>query len=372
MKIKHHNLPEHAPGGQRQLTSFHFGRPGEGEKIYLQAGLHADELPGMLVLHYLKRLLSQAERRAEIQSEIIVVPMANPPGMAQVVLNGGVGRFDLVSGRNFNRDFPDLARLTRQHLLSLPVEAVVNDPQSVRNAMTGALNALPAISEVAALRRQLLLLACDADLVMDLHCDDQAILHLYADPAWRDAADILARFMDIGTVLLSADSGGGSFDEACGLPWRRLAAGHEAWRQLKPGCMAVTVELRGQQDVSHALASADAERLYRYLQYRGAIAGGAPAIPERETVMLPFSAGEIVSAPASGILLLLRQPGEWVGADEVVAEIIDPLTDTVKAVRAGAGGQIYACRRAPFVTLGAEIMKIAGKTPYEGGGGLAA
>ena len=58
--------------------------------------------------------------------------------------------------------------------------------------------------------------------------------------------------------------------------------------------------------------------------------------------MLPFAAGEIVTASASGILLLLRQPGEWVEADEAVAEIIDPITDTVKAVRAKAGGLIYA------------------------------
>ncbi|CNH37193.1 succinylglutamate desuccinylase/aspartoacylase [Yersinia mollaretii] len=55
----------------------------------------------------------------------------------------------------------------------------------------------------------------------------------------------------------------------------------------------------------------------------------------------------------------------------MVAEIIDPITDTVKAVRAQAGGIIYASRRTPFVTLGAEVMKIAGKTPYDGGGGIA-
>ena len=72
MKIKHYTLPEHALSGQRQLTHFHFGEPGRGEKIYLQAGLHADEIPGMLVLHYLKRLLNQAERRAELRGEIIL------------------------------------------------------------------------------------------------------------------------------------------------------------------------------------------------------------------------------------------------------------------------------------------------------------
>lgn len=367
MKSKHHKLPEHALGGQRQFTSFHFGESGKGEKIYLQAGLHADELPGMLVLHYLKRLLSQAERRGELQSEIIIVPVANPPGLAQVLLNGGVGRFDLVSGRNFNRDFPDLTQLLLNHAFSIDESL----HQQVRAAMREALLSAHDTSEVTALRRQLLLLACDADVVLDLHCDDRAILHMYADPAWSEQAEVLACFMDIGAVLLSQDSGGGSFDEACGLPWHRLATQHFALKDLTPGCMAVTLELRGQRDISHELASVDAERLYRYLQYRGAIAGESPEIPQRDVAMLPFAAGEIVTAPASGILLLLRQPGEWVEADEAVAEIVDPITDTVKAVRAKAGGLIYACRQAPFVTLGAEVMKIAGKTPYPGGGGLA-
>ncbi|WP_156294258.1 succinylglutamate desuccinylase/aspartoacylase family protein [Serratia oryzae] len=372
MKINHHNLPEHALGGQRRLTSFHFGQPGVGKKIYLQASLHADELPGMLVLHYLKRLLCQAERQGDIRSEIVVVPIANPIGLAQVLLNGGVGRFDLVSGGNFNRDFPDLAQRVRDSLLAQSFSDASDYRQRVRSAMIAAVGAMPSRSEVAALRQQLLLLACDADLVLDLHCDDQAILHMYADPAYRQQAEILARFMDIGTVLLSQDSGGGSFDEACGLPWHRLAASQTEWRQFGLGCMAVTLELRGQQDVSHALASNDAGRLYRYLQYYGAIGGEPPVVPERETLMLPFSAGEIVRAPASGILLLLRQPGDWVDAHEIVAEVIDPLTDTVTAVYAQAGGLIYASRSAPFVTLGAEIAKIAGKTPYAGGGGLAA
>ncbi|HHT7467932.1 succinylglutamate desuccinylase/aspartoacylase family protein [Raoultella ornithinolytica] len=371
MKIKHYTLPEHALSGQRQLTHFHFGEPGRGEKIYLQAGLHADEIPGMLVLHYLKRLLNQAERRAELRGEIILVPVANPPGLAQVVLNGGIGRFDLASGRNFNRDFPDLAPLAQRYLCAdepLTREAYL---QQVREAMREALAAEPLRSEVQALRHHLLSLACDADVVLDLHCDDRAILHLYADPAWQAEAGVVAAFLGIETVLLSQESGGYSFDEACGLPWHRLAARFPQWQHGQPGCMAVTVELRGQQDVNHALAREDAERLYRYLQYRGVLAGACPPVPQQETLMLPFSGGEIVTAPASGILVPLKQPGEWVSADEVVAEIIDPLTDMIQSVRPQVGGLIYACRRAPFVTFGAEVMKIVGKQPYAGGGGLA-
>ncbi|HAT3912937.1 TPA: succinylglutamate desuccinylase/aspartoacylase family protein [Klebsiella oxytoca] len=371
MKIKHDTLPQHALGGQRQLSHFHFGAPGAGEKVYLQAGLHADEIPGMLVLHYLKRLLSQAERRGELRGEIIMVPVANPPGLAQLLLNSGIGRFDLASGRNFNRDFPDLAALAQPWLPAESPATRAEYLQRVRDAMQKALAALPVASEVQALRQHLLSLACDADLVLDLHCDDQAILHLYADPAWQREANVLAAFLGIGAVLLSQESGGNSFDEACGLPWQRLSALNPAWGPQQPGCMAVTVELRGQHEVNHATACDDAERIYRYLQYRGVLAGDKPAVPQQETVMLPFAAGEIVTAPATGILVPLKQPGEWVSADDVVAEIIDPLTDMVKAVRPTSGGLIYASRRAPFVTLGAEIMKIAGEQPFSGGGGLA-
>jgi predicted deacylase len=77
----------------------------------------------MLVLHYLKRLLSQAERRGELRGEIILVPVANPPGLAQVLLSGGIGRFDLASGRNFNRDFPDLAALAQPVCGAMPGRA---------------------------------------------------------------------------------------------------------------------------------------------------------------------------------------------------------------------------------------------------------
>jgi predicted deacylase len=101
--------------------------------------------------------------------------------------------------------------------------------------------------------------------------------------------------------------------------------------------MAVTVELRGQQDVNHALAREDAERLYRYLQYRGVLAGEVQPVPQQETLMLPFAAGEIVTAPARHPRAL-KQPGEWVSADEVVAEIIDPLTDMIQSVRRRPAG----------------------------------
>ena len=54
MQIQHHALISPAPGTQRELVSLHYGQPGGAAKAYIQASLHADELPGMLVAHHLR------------------------------------------------------------------------------------------------------------------------------------------------------------------------------------------------------------------------------------------------------------------------------------------------------------------------------
>ncbi len=71
-----HDLLSPVPGITRQLHSFHFG-PRSGGKVYIQASLHADELPGMLVAWHLKRRLVELEQQGRLQREIILVPVAN-------------------------------------------------------------------------------------------------------------------------------------------------------------------------------------------------------------------------------------------------------------------------------------------------------
>ena len=48
------------------------------------------------------------EAEGRITGEIVLVPSANPIGLAQSVLGDHVGRFNLADGINFNRGYPDL------------------------------------------------------------------------------------------------------------------------------------------------------------------------------------------------------------------------------------------------------------------------
>ena len=103
------NLVRPQMGTSRALTVRRYGKVGSGPKAYFQAALHADELPGVITLHHLEALLKEADAKGEITGEIVVVPFANPIGFTQYVDMKPLGRFEMRSGQNFNRHYPDLS-----------------------------------------------------------------------------------------------------------------------------------------------------------------------------------------------------------------------------------------------------------------------
>ena len=58
----------------------------------------------------------------------------------------------------------------------------------------------------------------DADMVLDLHCDDMALNHIYIAPRYQGLSDRLGSV----ATLLAEDSGGGSFDEVWSGLWISL------------------------------------------------------------------------------------------------------------------------------------------------------
>lgn len=359
-------LPRMSPGTERSLDVLRFGAEGARPKAYLQASLHADEVPAMLVLNHLAERLRQAAADGAMLGQVVAVPAANPVGLAQFVQGHAMGRFALSGAGNFNRQFADLSEAFDDDLAARLGGDSARNVSAVRVAMKDALDAAEPADEVACLRHTLLELAFDADIALDLHCDSEAVLHLFlGTPLWPDASDLSAQLGSRAT-LLASDSGGHPFDEAVGGPWWLLAERYPQ-HPIPPACLSATVEFRGRSDVSEALAAADADNLFRFLQRRGVVAGDPGPLPTALCEATPLEGVDMIRSPVAGVIAYEKEPGETVVAGEVVAVVVDPLAEDFAAARtvltARCDGILYGRSRDRLTRPGRVVCRVAGKEP---------
>ncbi len=371
--MQRHDHPLLSPslGVHKTLTSLHFGTPDSGTKVYIQASLHAEELPGMLAAYHLRPLLEAAHARGHIHGEVVLVPMANPVGAAQRLQHKPMGRFEGDTGENFNRHYPDFfARISTQVLPTLGMDPSAN-VALVRQAMRSYLAQWTPQTELASLRRQLLLLSFDADYVLDLHCDCEAVLHFYCEEScWPQLAP-LAQHLQSRAVLLAKNSGSSPFDESLSGVWWRLAealAANGSGAPLPQACLSTTIELRGEAQVEHALAAQDAQAIAAFLRHTGVLRDApAAAVPAALCQPTPLAGSETLYATVAGLVVFTASPGQTVRAGDLVAEIIDPIAHSAHRVCAGVDGVLYARIRDRYVTTGCELAKIAGAVAFRSG-----
>lgn len=375
LRLIHHQLPKAAVGTSRSLVSLHFGPENSGRKTYIQAGLHADEAPGYLVANRLVELLREADAKGEITGEIIVVPAANPIGLSQWDTDSVRGRYNRMDQVNFNRHHDDLtAELAEAMEGKLGTDAAEN-VALIRAKSREILNSRTPETEGDYLKNLLLSLSHDADIVLDLHCDHQAMLHIYVGtPLWPDCADLAAQ-MGVKVNLLAEDSGNTPFDEANSKIWWELAQKFPDY-PIPPACLAATVELRGVLDTDPGQTIEDADNIYSFLKRRGYVAGQAGPLPELAEEATPLEGVDYIKSGAAGILSFTREIGVWVEKGDILAEIIDPiessLAETGKAerhfVRSETAGIFFARSVDRFATPGKIVAKVAGREPLEGKG----
>ena len=366
-----HPLLSPSLGSHKTLTSFHYGLPGARPKVYVQASLHAEELPGMLVAHHLRSLLQAEEDAGTLVGEVIVVPVANPIGLAQRLDHKPMGRFELDTSENFNRHYPDLAKAVWPEVQpQLGGDAQAN-VAIVRKAVADWLQQQAPATELQSLRQTLLQLAFDADHVLDLHCDCEAVMHIYTEEAcWPQLAP-LAQHLGAQAVLLAKNSGSGPFDECLSGLWWQLgdllrAAGQGA--PLPQGCCTTTIELRGETDVLHSQAQPDAQALLAFLVHAGAVAANTPPpLPSALCAATPLAGSETLKSAAPGVVVFLAEVGQMLRVGDLVAEVIDPIAGTTHPIQAGVAGLLYARIRDRYVTRGGEIGKIAGSVAFRTG-----
>ncbi|MFT5259240.1 MAG: putative deacylase, partial [Gammaproteobacteria bacterium] len=271
-------IPSTAPGTSRTLKAISYGNPESRPKVYLQAALHADETPGILVLHYLQQLLDAADNRGEIIGYITLVPMANPLGTDQRVFGHMIGRYSYSTGVNFNRGHTDVTEQVVREIKGKLSDDVDQNTQLIRQALKKAVSNLPAQNEVAFLKRALLSWTIDADICLDLHCDEESMLYLFTTKSTQAQGEALSTQLGCEACISYELVNGDTFDEAAAVPWVNLAKRFPD-KPIAPPPMSITVEYRGQSEVYPDQASEDARRLFKYLQRTNIIEGDPGTLP---------------------------------------------------------------------------------------------
>ncbi|WP_240230299.1 succinylglutamate desuccinylase/aspartoacylase family protein [Devosia lacusdianchii] len=362
-ELHQHALAGDTPGVTTQLHWYTAGPADAKTRVHLQAALHADEQPGTMALHHLLPRLRDADAAGQLKAHFTVFPSVNPLGLGNFSLRHHIGRYDIETGVNYNRRWPDLY----PHIAATLPGRLGADPQAniaaIRSAVIAWIDSQRPATAIQRMRLLILRSAVAADIVLDLHCDDDSLKHIFTSPELMPGLQDLADWMGVAATLTAEDSGGGSFDEVLPTLYRKARLANPD-HPIPVGAEAATLEYRGRADSFDALGQADAAGLFGFFAGRGLIDIAPGSAPQPSPGPTPFEATEVLRVDAPGLLAYRVELGDRVTKGQPIADLI--AMDGPEAfiarrpILAGTDGFVLSRIAGKYVTAGAGIAKIVG------------
>ncbi len=363
------------PGTATDLYWYTAGPADAETRVHLQAALHADEQPGTMALHHLLPKLREADAAGQLKAQFTIFPSVNPLGLANYSLRHHIGRYDVETGVNYNRRWPDLYPRVAQAI----VGKLTDDPRAniatIRAAVIAWIDGQQSGTAIQRLRLAVLKSAVAADIVLDLHCDDDSLKHIFTSPELMPGLQDLADWMGVAATLTAEDSGGGSFDEVLPTLYRKARLAHPE-HPITNGAETATLEYRGQADSFDTLGKEDAAGLFGFFASRGLIAADPGSKPAAAPAPTPFEATEVLRADAPGLLAYRVELGDQVSKGQPIADLIamdgPDAFIARRPILSGTDGFVLSRVMGKYVTRGSAIAKIVGKDvlPTRAGGYL--
>ncbi len=242
--------------------------------VYIQANMHGAEVQGNAVIFQLLELL----KSIKINSDITLVPYANPVACNHKNGEYTLGRFDPITGVNWNRmyyfDDSVITPFVQKHIESSDVEIEANFKALLLNEIEQQLNHnIYGLTTGKRIAFQLQRLAYQADIVLDLHTGPISSKHLYCPEYCQKSAS----YFNIPHTLLIPNSFDGALDESTFCPWWSLQEklkdrGREI--DISKGLLnkeSFTIELGSQEQIDLKVAHQDALSILSYLNHKSVI-----------------------------------------------------------------------------------------------------
>ena len=362
-QLHHTVITGDTPGATTRLYWYTVGPDDAETRVHLQAALHADEQPGTMALHHLLPRLRDADAAGQLRAHFTIFPSVNPLGLGNYTLRHHIGRYDIETGINYNRRWPDLYPLVADAIAGKLTADGRTNIAIIRAAVAAWIDSQQPRTAIQQLRLLVLRSAAAADIVLDLHCDDDSLKHIFTSPELMPGLQDLADWMGVAATLTAEDSGGGSFDEVLPTLYRKARLAHPD-HPIPSGAETATLEYRGRADSFDAIGEEDAAGLFGFFAARGLIAADPGARPASAPGPTPFEATEVLRVDAPGLLAYRVELGDRVHKGQPIADLIamdgpEAYMDR-RPILAGTDGIVLSRVMGKYVVRGASIAKIVG------------
>jgi len=317
---------EMASGAKLTVPVYSFKQEGtSAPNVYIQANMHGAEVQGNAVIFQLLELL----KHCQLRSNITLVPYANPVACNHKNGEYTLGRFDPITGVNWNRMY-HFDQSIIQPFAEKNIDASEEEIKSqfeqllitqVEQKLDHNIWGLTTGQRIA---YQLQRLAHQADIVLDLHTGPISSKHLYC-PEYAQAS---AKHFNIEHTLLIPNDFDGAMDEATFCPWWSLQQSFQGLGRnfvMGEGAFtkeSFTVELGSQEQIDLEVAKQDAQSLLTYLQSKGVISGEEYQ-PETMTRYACYLKDyKALYSPMGGMVDYLAEFGQPLSAGEPLARIL--------------------------------------------------
>lgn len=317
---------EMASGAKLTVPVYSFKQDNpSGPNVYIQANMHGAEVQGNAVIFQLLELLKSCDLRANIT----LVPYANPVACNHKNGEYTLGRFDPITGVNWNRMYhfnqSVIAPFAEKNIDASEADIKQEFEQLLVDEIEQKLeHNIWGLTTGQRIAYQLQRLAHQADIVLDLHTGPISSKHLYC-PEYAKAS---ANYFNIEHTLLIPNDFDGAMDESTFCPWWSLQqAFQELGRNFSMGegtfdKESFTVELGSQEQIDLEVAKQDAQSILTYLQYKGAISGEQYQPESMTRYACYLEDYKALYSPMGGMVDYLAEFGKPLAAGEPLARIL--------------------------------------------------
>ncbi|RZF20675.1 hypothetical protein DAY19_11865 [Halobacteriovorax vibrionivorans] len=284
--------------------------------VYIQANVHGAELQGNMAILKLLNLLEDKK----INSKITLIPNANPYATSVKMGTYTYGRFNPITGDNWNRMYLDFFSQSQgQGLISDDEIKECKSKQDYKILIKNKVNEYRryhqeyGINENKNLFITLQELASDADIVLDLHTAGVGCRYVYGPDYLKEQM----KELNFPFNLVIPPEFGGAMDEATFYPWVKFHEIHKSENTFE----SYTLELGSEEIIDSKAGKADAINIFNYLVKKGVIEDKEIECPKNEATFCLLKDYKSFFAPKSGFVEYHKSPGEFFKKGEKIMSL---------------------------------------------------